>query len=215
MSDNLLFPKDLARAAKRWSPDALAGASAGASLGPSALDPATSENARLAQVRERARREGFEQGFASGAQAANQEAERFTALALGLQKSVASLEATIATSLLDLAVDIARQVVRTELLLHRDSVLGVVHEAIRSVPEGTLNGEVLLNPEDAELVRTRMHEELKLGLWRIVPTPELAPGSVRISTRQCDVDATLPTRWRQAMQSLGREDSWKKTSDDA
>lgn len=210
MNDDLIFSKEAARGAKRWSPGALTGAG-GTSESPALRpDPAAAEAARVAELRNRALRQGFEQGFATGELAAREQAERLAELASAMQAELGRMEKVLAERLLELAIDIARQVVRTELVVHRDALLAVVHEAIRSVPEGTLNGEVLLHPSDADLVRTRMHEELKLGLWRIVPSPALEPGSVRITTRQCDVDATMATRWLRAMQSLGRDDAWRK-----
>jgi flagellar assembly protein FliH len=212
LSDDLMISREQAKHAKPWAPRALSGRRAtdltGATSG--AADPASQQDAQLAELRNQALRQGFEQGYATGERAARDEAERLAELAQAAAAAIATIEETLADRLLELAIDIARQVIRGEVLINRDSLLSIVQEAIRTVPDGTLNGEVQLHPSDVELVRTRLHEELKLGVWRVVPHAGLEQGSVRISTRQCDVDATLPTRWLQAMQTLARSDAWKK-----
>ena len=213
MSEDLMMSPENAKAAKPWAPRALSGRRStdapGSHGGPSATDPAAVQAAQLAELRNQALREGFEQGYATGEHAAAEQAQRLAELADSASSAITAIEEGLADRLLALAIDIARQVIRAEVLVNREALLSIVQEAIRTVPDGTLNGEIQLHPSDVELVRTRLHEELKLGVWRVVPHPSLEPGSVRISTRQCDVDATLPTRWQQAMQTLARSDAWK------
>jgi flagellar assembly protein FliH len=36
----------------------------------------------------------------------------------------------------------------------------------------------------------------------------VAPGGCRVDTEQCEIDATLPTRWRRLLAGLGRSDDW-------
>lgn len=209
-ANDLILPREAAQTAKPWTPGKLGAAAGRESDRWSASDPNGTPESEHSALRNRALREGFEQGYATGERAAREEAERLADLVVSTQQALAQLEASLSERLLDLAIDIARQVVRSELTAHREALLSVVQEAIRSVPDGTLNSEVVLHPSDVELVRTRLHEELKIGLWRVVPNAELEPGSVRITTRQCDVDATLATRWLRVMQSLGRSDAWKQ-----
>ena len=35
-----------------------------------------------------------------------------------------------------------------------------------------------------------------------------APGGCRLETEQCEVDATVPSRWRRLLANLGRSDDW-------
>ncbi|MEO7402907.1 MAG: FliH/SctL family protein, partial [Burkholderiales bacterium] len=107
-----------------------------------------------------------------------------------------------------LALDVARRVIRTDLATDREMLLPLVQEALRAVPEATTGGELRLHPDDFELVRARLADELKMGNWLVTPDPAVEVGGCRVVTKQCDVDGTLAARWRRVMQSLGRNDGW-------
>jgi flagellar assembly protein FliH len=66
----------------------------------------------------------------------------------------------------------------------------------------------MLNPSDVELVRTFLAEEPLPQRFQLVADVGVAPGGCRIETEQCEVDATLPSRWRRLLANLGRSDDW-------
>ena len=44
--------------------------------------------------------------------------------------------------------------------------------------------------------------------WKIVEDAQIERGGCRLETPTTEVDATLETRWRRVVASLGRDDSW-------
>lgn len=162
----------------------------------------------LAQVRARAREEGTAAGYREGLARARAEAERLAALAASGAQSLEEGEAKAAEAVLDLALELARQMVRTELKVRREALLPVVREAMQLVPAGAPGPQLVLNPGDAELVRAHIGDEVTSGGFRIVEDHRIAPGGCRIVSPACEVDATLPTRWRRIVDALGRDHGW-------
>jgi len=154
------------------------------------------------------RQDGFDAGFAAGHGQARQQAEQMAALACSFGEALAAAETALAEQLLDVAIEIARQMLRTDIKLRREGLLPVVREAIRALPENAQRPQLQLNPADAEVVRSCIGDELAQGNWAIVEDHRIEPGGCRVSTPNCDIDATLSERWRKVLVSLGRESSW-------
>lgn len=164
----------------------------------------------IESLQDKARREGREEGLAQGRSqglaAITAEAERMRSILAALEGSCDTLQDEIAQGVLDLALDIARQVLQEALPVRRELLLPVVREAIRGMPAG--NARILLNPADVELVRAHFGEELRVNGWQIVEDHRIQPGGCRLNSPQCDLDATLETRWNRVIASLGKDHAW-------
>jgi len=74
--------------------------------------------------------------------------------------------------------------------------------------ESTRESRLLLNPDDAALVRPHLDQVLDKTRLRIVEDVRIVRGGCLIETAQGDLDATLPARWRQVVQVLGSNLNW-------
>ncbi|MBI3375608.1 MAG: flagellar assembly protein FliH [Betaproteobacteria bacterium] len=164
------------------------------------------EEAVVVQVA--ARKEGFRQGYAAGLAQARSDAVRLASIAAQFEQATAALEETLADRLLDLALDIARQMLRTDLKARREALLPVVREAMQCLPDQAQRPQLLLNPADVELIRARIGNELQLTGLGIVEDHRIEPGGCRIVAMNCEVDATLPARWRRVLAVLGKDTAW-------
>lgn len=162
-------------------------------------------------LQDQAREEGYAEGYAQGRVRGESEAARMQAMADGMQAAIRSLEAEVADEVLTLALDIARQVVQDALQAKRELLLPVVREAMRLLPADTRSAQVLLNPADVELVRAHFGEELRVAGWQIVEDHRVQPGGCRITSTNCEVDATLATRWKRALAAIGRSNPWTES----
>lgn len=160
-----------------------------------------------------ARKEGFRRGYAAGQAQAGAETERLRSIAGQLAQSFTSLENELAEQLLDLALDVARQMLRSDVKARREALLPVVREAMQCLPDQVQRPQLLLNPADVDLVRARIGDELQLNGLGIVEDHRIEPGGCRISAINCEVDATLPARWRRVISVLGRDVAWSDGSD--
>jgi len=180
-------------------------------LAASAGDAATPEEnaeAELARLREAARAEGYAEGVAAGRLEAEQTCGRMKQLAESFGNTLDNLDFRLADMVLALALDVARQVVAGELTVRPERILDVVNLALKQMAETSREARLLLNPEDAALVRPHLEQVLDKNRLRIMEDIRIVRGGCLIETSQGDLDATLPARWRQVVQVLGSNQNW-------
>jgi len=188
-----------------WNPNSLAKRGAGAerrAANQPGSRPMTADEAELARVREQALR----QGYAEGRALAVQQAAQLQSIAAGLQAAAGDLERDFGEELMAFALDLARHIVRTEITVTHEPLLATVREVLAAAPETLGARELMLHPDDVNLVRDQLGAEAHLGAWRITPDPSVGRGGCRLVAKSRDVDATLAARWHRAMQRLGRSD---------
>lgn len=164
--------------------------------------------AELIQLRETARAEGYAEGLAAGRAKAELACGQMKQLTESFDNTLDNLDFHIADMVLDLALDVARQVVAGELAVRPQHILDVVNQALRQMAESSRSARLLLNPEDAALVRPHLDQVLDKNRLRIVEDIRIVRGGCLIETPQGDLDATLPSRWRQVVQVLGSNQNW-------
>lgn len=151
---------------------------------------------------------GHAEGYEAGCAEARKEAERIGALCANLREQLQTLDQQIAEGLLDLAIEIARQVLRQSLKLKPELLLPTVREAISALPLHHAHPALYLHPQDAALVRQQLGEQLNHHGWRILEDSSLTPGGCRIESGASEVDATLETRWRRVLEAIGTSAEW-------
>ena len=170
--------------------------------------PAVDAEAELARLRETARAEGYAEGLAAGRAEGEQACGRMKQLAESFGTTLDNFDFRLADMVLELALDVARQVVAGELAARPDRILDVVNMALKQMAETSREARLLLNPEDAALVRPHLDQVLDKNRLRIVEDARIVRGGCLIETGQGDLDATLPARWRQVVQVLGSNLNW-------
>lgn len=161
---------------------------------------------------ERMHTEAHEQGYAAGYEEGIAEAGKIVAqldaVMTGIQQSIEGLDQTIAEQLLATAVEIAQQVLRQSLNIKPELLLPVVREAIATLHPHPGHPLLFAHPDDAELIRKHLGEQLAHNNWRIIEDDTLTPGGCRIEHGASEVDATLETRWRRVIESMGITQEW-------
>jgi len=120
-----------------------------------------------------------------------------------VQQSIAALDQRVAEELLATALEVARQIVRQSLQAQPELLLPVIREAITTLHPHPGHPLLFVHPDDAELVRKHLGEQLAHNNWRIVEDAALTPGGCRVEHGASEVDATLETRWRRVIESIG------------
>ena len=170
----------------------------------------------IAAIREEARLIGYEDGHGSGytdglaigrAEAAK-ELEHLQAIAVEFNAAVAAADESIAADVLELALHLARGMLRNALEVKPELLIPVVREAIGYLPVLQQPALLLLNPLDAALVRASMGEELDKGGWRLVDDAQIARGGCKIDTASNQIDATVGSRWQRLTSALGKNLDW-------
>ncbi len=170
----------------------------------------------IAGIREEARLIGYEEGHGAGyadglaigrAEAAK-ELEHLQSVAVTFGNALAEADETIASDVLELALQLARGMLRTALDVKPELLIPVVREAIGYLPVLQQPALLILNPQDAELIKAAMGAELDKGGWRIVEDAQVARGGCRIDTASNQVDAQAASRWNRLTASLGKNVEW-------
>ena len=170
----------------------------------------------LAEIREEARLGGYDEGHGAGyadgmalgrAEAAN-ELEHLQAIALEFGAALAAADEAIAADVLDLALHLAKSMLRSALAVKPELVIPVVREAIEYLPVLQQPAVLMLNPADVALVREAIGEELDKGGWRVVQDPSIARGGCKVDTATNQIDAQLATRWERLTHALGTNLDW-------
>lgn len=197
---------------------------------PASTPPGDEE--RLHELLEQARAEGHAEGLEQGRQEARQQwqqhmddyvsgtgretAQRIDALLSGLDAGFKQLQSDTAQELLNLACDIARQVVRQELRSQPQALLPVVREALDMLAADGRAATVRLNPADfaalGEALRAEHGAQSKVQ-W--VSDASVAQGDVRVDSGGAQVDAGMDKRWRRAVAALGLVSTWYDGERDA
>ncbi|MBC7603485.1 MAG: hypothetical protein H7255_12605 [Ramlibacter sp.] len=178
----------------------------------------TNETARAAYALGRRRgfeqgsRSGLQQGFSEGSLAledfqsrtAAEAARRMQQIADTFRESMTALEAQVATDIVSLAIDIAREVLRREPALDAQAVLPAAREALRLLGDGASRLELHLNPADAVHLRNEFaaHEAGPV----VVEDAGLPRGSCRVDADTGMADAGFEARWHAVMGTLGRDE---------
>ena len=180
--------------------------------------------AELEALREAARAEGHAEGYANGLlegrtsghneafeagqQETAEEMALLRAIAATFSGAVAAADETIASDVLDLALHLARAMVRTALDIRPELVIPIVREAIDYLPVLQAPAVLALNPDDIDLVRAALLDELDKGGWRVVADPQIGRGGCKVDTASNQIDAQAAARWARLSQSLGKNVEW-------
>ena len=158
---------------------------------------------RERRVFERGRTQGHNEGQAAERRVKAEDASKVATLINALREHFGELEATGGDAVLDLAIMIARQVVRREIAINRDALLPVAREAVSMIIDQHAHPRVFLSPEDFANLRADFEADGLFKGCRFIADARIARGGCRVETAQGDVDATLATRWERVLASLG------------
>jgi flagellar assembly protein FliH len=151
---------------------------------------------------------GYEDGLAQGRAEAAQEAARLKELAASFGDAVTHADEAISNDVLELALHLARNMVKTAFDVKPELILPVVREAIDYLPTLQQPAILLLHPDDAAIVRSAMSQELDTGGWRIIEDDHIARGGCRVDTASNQIDAQIASRWQRLAHALGKDLEW-------
>ena len=205
---NAVIPKENQTAWQRWEL---------ASLGPAAARiPAAGTQAKSAaklptaedieRIHRDAHKQGYDAGYEEGTARARMEALRLHTLVEQLDGALAEFDQKVAEALLGLAREVARQVLRQAVAARPEAILEVVKEALLQLPHQ--HAALYLHPEDASLVRSYLGDQLAHAGHRLHEEPAMARGGVRVDAGGSHLDASVETRWRRVIESMGAASEW-------
>lgn len=183
------------------------------------------DEAQLQQMLEQARAEGHAQGLAEGRSQTQQQwqqrlddhingtgresVQRVDQVLQSLDENFKQMQSGMAQELLNLACDIARQVVRQELRSQPQALLPVIREALDMLVDESRPVTVRLNPADFEVLDQPLRDEHGAhSRIQWVGDAAIAAGDVKVESGGAEIDGGLDKRWRRAVAALGLVSTW-------
>jgi flagellar assembly protein FliH len=173
----------------------------GASSQPRGTEKLLSDREKRAYVRGKA--EGFEDGRRAALAERAQHGREVGQVLDALRGRFAELEHGGAEQVLDLALAIARGVLRREVTVAHDAVLPALREAVSMIIDQQAHPRVHLNPQDLDLLQADLDADGLLKGCRFIADHSVPRGGCLVQTTNCEVDARLENRWKRVMESLG------------
>lgn len=149
------------------------------------------------------RREG-EEAALQEAEAARQEAlNSIATLTAAWREALASLDQTVAEQTLDVALEVATQVIGSTVKIQRERILPIVREALQALPlhHGHISAHV--HPDDLATLQEGVGLLGATDPIKCVADPSLSPGSCMLRAGHSEIDASLNTRWRRVLENMG------------
>lgn len=178
------------------------------------------QQALIQQACDDAYAEGFAQGQAQTAlewqqrmdayiaQQGREMAQRLQGVVQTLDASLIDMQQDMAQQLLELACDIARQVVRQELSINPNALQPVVREAVGMLVTEGRPALVRLHPDDMEAMAQPLREEMDSPGVQWMADASVPPGGCLVESAGTVVDGSLDKRWQRAIAALGLQSPW-------
>lgn len=176
-------------------------------------------------VRQAGFSDGYAQGFAQGQAQATLEGQRqitdyiehqgkdaarnFEAIFASAQEQLGEQEQVMAQGVLELACELARQVLRHELLTNPNTLLPVIREALGMLAVDNRAALVRMNPLDADVFESVLREEFPSVALTLLADANVTRGGCLVEAGGSVVDGTVGKRWMRAVASLGLDSAWE------
>jgi flagellar assembly protein FliH len=208
MASSPIVPKEQLSAYQRWE--------LGSFDQPKAHAATVESIERAKQADAHARNEGFRAGHREGLEAGRREARaeaapsiaRLNELVSALEADLKRVDTELAEQVVELGLAVARKLVGTSLQARPESVKDSVEDALRHVVQAQGIVNVIVNPEDAAIVRSHLEVSPNAGTWALKEDPKVARGGCRIETGSGEIDATIGHRWERITAALGEPQKW-------
>jgi len=146
---------------------------------------------------------GTEEGLAQGKATIDALGENWQNLIEQLDKPLASVEKNVEDQLLNLVVQLTEAVVLQEAKTNPDILMAAINTGIKSLPSNEANTQIYLNPDDIKQVEQQFGEQhIKESGWKLLPAPQLSPGSCQIENSTSNIDLQMKSRLKQVLESF-------------
>jgi len=147
---------------------------------------------------------GLEKGLEEGQLEINKRCTELDKILRFLQRPLEDLDEKVTEQLFQLAMTVTGQLIRRELHTEPGQIVAVVREAMSSLPIAERKVNILLQPDDATIVREALslsHDD-ESQPWHIIEDPLLSRGGCKLQAGQSYIDASVETRLNRIIASL-------------
>jgi flagellar assembly protein FliH len=162
-------------------------------------------NAGMNEGRQQGHDLGYQEGLAKGLengleQARQQQAPvhaRMQQLVSEFQNTLDALDSVIASRLMQMALEAARQVIGHTPAVDNSSLIKQIQGLLQQEPLFSGKPQLRVHPDDLQRVEEMLGATLSLHGWRLRGDPSLHHGGCKVSADEGDLDASVATRWQE------------------
>jgi len=162
-------------------------------------------NAGLNEGRQKGHDLGYQEGLAKGLehgidQARQQQAPihaRMQQLVSEFQHTLDALDSVIASRLMQMALEAARQVIGQTPVVDNTALIKQIQGLLQQEPLFSGKPQLRVHPDDLQRVEESLGATLSLHGWRLRGDPSLHHGGCKVSADEGDLDASVATRWQE------------------
>jgi flagellar assembly protein FliH len=145
--------------------------------------------------------EGKAQGLLEGKEVIEQLSENWKGLIDQLHSPLATVEKNVEEQLLNLVVQLTEAVVLQEAKTNPDILMAAITTGIKSLPSSEPQTQIYLHPNEIKTVEAQFGADyIKESGWRLLPAPQLSPGSCQIENSTSNIDLQVKTRLKQVLE---------------
>ncbi|QQE38281.1 flagellar assembly protein FliH [Enterobacter asburiae] len=161
--------------------------------------------AGLNEGRQKGHEQGYQEGLAKGLehgidQARQQQAPihaRMQQLVSEFQHTLDALDSVIASRLMQMALEAARQVIGQTPVVDNTALIKQIQGLLQQEPLFSGKPQLRVHPDDLQRVEESLGATLNLHGWRLRGDPSLHHGGCKVSADEGDLDASVATRWQE------------------
>jgi flagellar assembly protein FliH len=170
-----------------------------------------------AALQHAARQQGYQDGYRDGLVAldgfkqsfALQTATQVAAVVRSTGEQLDALQQQMAQALASAATELARQIVRSELVARPELVATVATEALDTLLLSARHISLRVHPDDHALVAAGAGDELAARGARLIGDAGVTRGGCVIESDLGVIDASIEARWHRAAAALGQDVGWE------
>ena len=141
------------------------------------------------------KKRGYEQGYKEAIEHAQGEWEQklnhLKELLLALEQPLKDLDQDIQEKTLEIAIAIAKQIIRRELTIDSGQIVSAVKQAIELIPKDGQTINIYVNPNDEEHIKNLFAQNGESSKFNVIHDPTISQGGCRASTDYSLVDLTI------------------------
>ena len=162
-------------------------------------------NAGMNEGRQKGHEQGYQEGLAKGLEAGQEQARqqqaplhaRMQQLVSEFQHTLDALDSVIASRLMQMALEAARQVIGQTPVVDNSALIKQIQGLLQQEPLFSGKPQLRVHPDDLQRVEESLGATLSLHGWRLRGDPSLHHGGCKVSADEGDLDASVATRWQE------------------
>jgi len=147
--------------------------------------------------------EGLETGLAEGKESIDEQSLAWQSLTDQLHKPLQDVEKNVEQQLIHLVVQLTEAITLQEAKTNPDILIGAISAGIKALPSKDAQTQILLHPDDIKRVEQQFgSDHVSVQGWRLLPAPQLMPGSCQIENSTSNVDLSVKSRIKDVLDSF-------------